>query len=273
MIQATSKAAHTAGSGVGTFDMTYLRLVNARISGGELPVEGENCSPDSFSVVAASLREAVNDPATTKQLLVLHLAEYSAAILASSPFGATTLRVVQWAVKDATGRAGYVFAKDRQHSNEWRWLNAIRTTTGNIEIIKGILATQVRTKRSVAFEQLPRLQALAAHPELAHNYSKLDLLKKQMIAHLDRGDKQELTRDRAVKQPLRQIGLTWQTAQQYAEDAITTPQHRQAFLDQFRSLLVDRQQQRKILSQQSFAPAKMNVKIEASADAPAFEPQ
>jgi cell filamentation protein len=80
--------------------------------------------------------------------------------------------------------AGYELDQHKIDNQKGEWNLAAKMAVDreqkDLEPIKAIFNDAIRPSRSVAFETLPRAEAMARHPELARNYAEIDAVRKQL---------------------------------------------------------------------------------------------
>lgn len=179
----------------GDFDLVHLRAIHAYVFQDVYDWAGEvraavNISKGGSSFTPASRIEEEAQRVTgslsaenhlrglAKEQFVDRLAHYYAEINKLHPFREGNGRATREFIGQLARAAGYELDQTRIDNDKGEWnLAAKRSFVGDLQAVKEIFREAVRPTCALAFEQLPREEAVAKHPELAAAYASLDAIR------------------------------------------------------------------------------------------------
>lgn len=236
------------------------------IAKGNSKFEKPENIPEAAERLHARLVKADYFKGMDKSEFVQHLSTYYADLNRLHPFREGNGRATREVAADIAHGAGYTLDQAKIDNAKGLWnAAAAKSMSGEINDLQKIFSEAIRPTRAVALERLPREQALASHPELKPVYAVLDAVAKQLesqhpgnakaqahfLAHkrseivrqLDGGDTRILAKPEPAKVVPERFDSAWQKAQAYANEKITDPKAREAFLTHFveRMRAVDKQ--------------------------------
>lgn len=125
--------------------------------------------------LAAQLQKENGLKGLEKPAFVERLSHYYAEWNALHPFREGNGRSTRELVGQLARQAGYELDQTRIDNDKGQWNEAAkRSFNGDLSGVKQIFAQAVRPSRAIAFEKLPRNEALRKHPELAVAYQVMD---------------------------------------------------------------------------------------------------
>lgn len=106
------------------------------------------------------------------------------------PFREGNGRVTREFLSQLAGSAGYALDQTRIDNSKDSWNKAAeQAAIGNLEPSRQIFASAIRPQRAIAFEQLPRDEALRQFPGLRPVYDSLDTAKKTLLTNYPGNEK------------------------------------------------------------------------------------
>lgn len=271
---AISRAAELPASGIkGNFDLAHLQAIHRHLfqdtyewagqirdvsmaKGKSVTFEKPENIPAAAEKIHARLAASDYLKGLQKKDFVQNVATFYADMNRLHPFREGNGRSTRVLIGELAERAGYVLDQTRIENGKGQWNEAAaQSMGGDTSAVEKILSEAIRPSRSVAFENLPRDQALAKHPELKPLFAALDATAKdleakhpgnakaqthflthkrtEMVRQLDTGDTKGLDMPGPVKAPAGRFDAHLQKAQAFAEASIPDPAARAAFMARF----------------------------------------
>lgn len=127
------------------------------------------------------LQEQNNLQGLDKRQFVEKVSSLYADLNALHPFREGNGRATREFISQVARSAGYEFDNARIDNNKSQWNQAsAQSVQGDSGPMKEILSQAIRPSRAVAFEILPREEALKRHPELQQTFKALDTFQKTL---------------------------------------------------------------------------------------------
>ena len=193
----------------GKFDLDHLKAIHAHIFqdmydwAGQTRTVGISKSSTHFAnpafiegearKLSTGLAKEKNLHGLEKPQFVDRLAHYYAEWNALHPFREGNGRATREFIGQLAREAGYELNQSRIDNSRDQWNEASRRSfVGDLSQVKQILAEAIQPARVVAFENLPRVEAVAKFPELAGAYAALHLAEQQVAKQLGSAGKDVL---------------------------------------------------------------------------------